>query len=162
VVWVIEQYDPTAGEWNEMAAVGLLEDTLIEHELRGAMGYDVTSKGDHIVEALRGAGEIVRGCDHGAAASRFRIEDVHDLLLRRWVNARDGLVEQVDLWICGDRTRQEHPAALTTREFADLALREIGHINASERISHRSVICGTRAAEWSKCRCASHHHHLAN
>ena len=55
VVWVIEQYNPTAGEWNEMAAVGLLEDTLIKHELRRAMGNDATSKGDHIVEALRDA-----------------------------------------------------------------------------------------------------------
>jgi hypothetical protein len=162
VVWVIEQYDPTAGEWNEMAAVGLLEDTLIKHELRGAMGNDATSKGDHIVEALRGAGEIVRGCDHGAAASRFRIEDVHDLLLRRWVNARDGLVEQVDLWVCGDRTRQEHPAALTTREFADLALRKVDHINARERISNRSVIGCARSTEWPERRSTTHHYHLAN
>jgi hypothetical protein len=123
---------------------------------------NTAGEGDHIVESLSGAGEIVRRRYDRATARSFGIEDVHDLLLRRWINTGYGLVEQVDRGVCGDRTSQEDPAALTTREFADLAPREIGHINASERISHRSVICGTRAAEWSKCRCASHHHHLAH
>ena len=33
-----------------------------------AVGNDATSEGDHIVETLRGAGEIVRGGDDRAAA----------------------------------------------------------------------------------------------
>ena len=55
VVWVIEQHHATTSEWNEMAAIGLLEHRLVEHELCRPMGNDATSECDHIVEALRGA-----------------------------------------------------------------------------------------------------------
>jgi hypothetical protein len=125
VVWVIEQHHPTASERHQVTAIGLLENLLVKHELCWAVSHNASSEGDHIVEALRGAGEIVRGGDDRAAARRLGVEDVHDLLLRRWVNAGDRLIKQIDLWVGGDRTRQEDPATLTTRELTDLAPRKI-------------------------------------
>jgi hypothetical protein len=135
---------------------------LIEHKLCWAVGNDATSEGDHIVEALRGAGEIVRGRDDRAATRRLGVKDVHDLLLRRGINAGDGLVEEIDLWICGDRTRQEDPATLTTREFADLSLCKISHINTREGICHCGMIGGAGSAQRSKRWGTTHHHDLAN
>jgi hypothetical protein len=114
VVWVIEQHYASAGEWNEMAAIGLLEHRLVGDELCGDMGNDAFSEGDHIVEALRGAGEIVRRSHNRAATGRLGVKDVHDLLLRRGIYAGDRLIEQIDLWVRSDRPRQENPATLTT------------------------------------------------
>jgi hypothetical protein len=161
-MWVIEKHDATAGERNEMPAVGLLEYRLIEHQLSWAMGNNALCEGDHIVEALCSAGEIVCGGDDRPATRRFSVKDVHDLLLRRGVNARDRFVEQIDLWIRSDRTRQENPAALTARKLADLSLREIGHIDTSQRIHHGSAISNTRSTKWPERWRAPHHHDLAN
>ena len=111
------------------------------------MGDDPPGEGDHIMEALRGAGEIVRGRDDRAATGSLGVEDVHDLLLRRGIHAGHRFVEQINLRISGDRTCQEDPATLTTRELADLAPRKIGHINTRQCICYRSVIGGARSTK---------------
>ena len=162
VVWIIKQHYPTAGERNKVATIRLLKHRLVEHELCWAVGNDPPGEGDHIVEALRGAGEIVRGGNDRAATRRLGVKDVHDLLLRRGIHAGYRFVKQINLRISGDRTCQEDPATLTTRELANLAPRKISHINTRERICHRSVIGGAGPTERSKGRGTTHHHHLAD
>ena len=127
-----------------MPAVGLLEYRLIEHQLCRAVRYNTSRKRHDIVEALCSAGEIVCGGDYRTATRRFSVKDVHDLLLRRGIYARDRFVEQIDLRIRSDRTRQENPAALTARKLADLSLCKVGHIDTSQRIHHGSAISNTR------------------
>jgi hypothetical protein len=162
VVRVVEQDNSPAGERNEVSAICLLEHPLIEHELRWAVGNNALCEGNDIMEALRGTGEVVRRRYNRAASGSLGIEDVHDLLLRRGVDASDRLVEQIDLRICGDRTRQEDPAALTTGEFTDLALRKIRHVNTRERIRNRCMIGSSRSTKRPKCGRTPHHHDLAN
>jgi hypothetical protein len=162
VVRIVEKDNPTAREGNEVSAIRLLKHPLIEHELCWAMGNNALCQGDHIVEPLCGTGEIVRGGDHRTATRRLSVKDVHDLLLRRGVNAGNRLVKQIDLRISSDRARQEDPAALTTRKLADLSLCKIGHINTRERIRNRSVIGSPRSTERPERWRATHHHHLTN
>ena len=50
----------------------------------------------NVMEALRSTGEIVRGGYNRSAACRFSLKEIHDLLLRRWVNASNRLVEEVE------------------------------------------------------------------
>ena len=114
------------------------------------------------MEALRGAGEIVRGGDDRSATGSLGVKDVHDLLLRRGINAGDRLVEQIDLWVRSDRTRQEDPATLTAREFADLALCKIDHIDTTERVRHCRVVRGAGSTEWAERWRTPHHHHFAD
>jgi hypothetical protein len=161
VVRIIKEHHATPCERNEVTAIRLLEHPLIEHELCWAVGNDALCESDDIMEALRGTGEVVgRGNDRAAAGS-LGIEDVHDLLLRRGVNAGDRLVKQIDLRIGGDRTRQEDSAALTTGEFTDLSLHKVRQINTRERIRNRCMIGSSRSTKRPKCRCAPHHHNLA-
>jgi hypothetical protein len=162
VMWIVKKHHATTSKRNKMPAVGLLEDRLIEHELCCAVCHNAPGKCDDIVKALRGTGEIVRGCDDRSSACRFGIKDVHDLLLRRWVDAGDRLVKQIDLWVSGDRTRQEDPTTLTTRELADLSPRKVRHVHSRECISNCGVIGDSRPTEWSERGRAPHHHNFAN
>jgi hypothetical protein len=125
VMRIVKEHNAAAGEWHQVSAVRLLEYLTVKHELRCPMHHHAPREGDHVMEALGGTGEIVRGGDDGAAASRLCIQDVHDLLLRHRVNPCNWLVEQVDLWIGGKGTRNEDAAPLPTREFADLSRRKV-------------------------------------
>jgi hypothetical protein len=162
VVWVIKKHDAPACKWNKVAAVRLLKNPLIEHELCRAVRNHPLCEGDHIVEALCGAGEIVRGGDDRAASRRLGVEDVHDLLLGRRIDARHWLVKQIDLRIGGDGTRQEDPAPLTTRKLADLSLCKVGHIDTLQRVSHRSAIGSARSTKWTERWRTTHHYHFIN
>jgi hypothetical protein len=125
VMRVVKEHNAAAGEWHQMAAVCLFEHLSVKDELRCPMNNYAPRKGDHVMEALGGTGEIVRGGDDGATTSRLCIQDVHDPLLRHRVNPCDWFVEQVDLWIGGKGTRNEDAAPLPTREFADLSRRKV-------------------------------------
>jgi hypothetical protein len=162
VVRIVEEHNATARERYQVAAIRLLKHPLIEHELCWAVGNNALCEGDDIVESLCGTGEIVRGGDDRTTARRFSVKDVHDLLLRRWINAGDGFVEQIDLRIRSDRTRQEDPATLAARKRTDLSLCEVGHINTHERIRNRCVISSPRSTERPERWRATHHHHLTH
>ena len=52
-----------------------------------------------------------------------RLEDVHQVLLGRGVDPRDGLVEQVEVGVRRQGTGQEHATSLAAGQRADLAMR---------------------------------------
>jgi hypothetical protein len=162
VVRIVEEHNATTRKWNKVAAVRLLKYPLIEHELCRAVRDHPLGEGDYIVEALCSAGEIVRSGDNRAATRRLGVKDVHDLLLRRRINARHWLVKQIDLRIGGDRTRQEDPAALTARKLANLSLCKVYHIDTRQRIRYSSAICSARSTKRSERWRTTHHHHLIN
>jgi hypothetical protein len=162
VVRVVKEYNAAASERHQMAAVCLLEHLSVEHELRCPMHYHAPREGDHVMEALGGTGEIVRGGDDGAAASRLCVQDVHDLLLRHRVNPCNWLVEQVDLWIGGKGTRNEDAAPLPTREFADLSRRKVRHLHTLKRLVNCGTVCRSNTTERTDARCATHCNHFVN
>jgi hypothetical protein len=114
VMRVIEKDNAATGERDEVTAVRLLQDLTVEHELRRTVHNHASSQGNNVVEALRRAGKIVRGRDHGLAACSLSIKDAHDLLLGYRINSRDRFIEEVELWIGGECACNKDTASLTT------------------------------------------------
>ena len=112
VVGVVE-HDRLAAEDQQVPAVCRGEHVRIEHEAGRAVGDDPAVDGRDLLEALRGAGEVVRRRDDRLAAAGLGLEEVHELLLRRRVDAGHGLVEQVEVGVRGERagenTRRRWP-----------------------------------------------------
>src|SRR5712671_2899901 len=104
----VVENEPTAvtRQDEDMAAVRLRQELLVEDELRGPLGDEPSVEEGRLLEPLGRADEVVGRRDDGLARSRLGLEDVHQLLLGPSVDARDGLVEEVQLWIGGDRTSE--------------------------------------------------------
>ena len=125
VVGVVEgeRRPPIALEDEHMAAVRLGQQTLVEDEVGGAGRHHAAVEERGLLEPLGRAQEVVGGGDDGPPGTRLRLEHVHELLLGRGVDAGDRLVEEVQIRLGGERTRQEDAPALTTGERSDLACR---------------------------------------
>jgi hypothetical protein len=159
---IVEENNAATGEWDEMAAVGALKYLLVEHQLCLSVHHDAPSKGNNIVESLRCAGEIVRRRDDGSSARRLAIKDVHDLLLRRWINARYWFIEKVDKRVCGKGPREEYASPLPPREFANLPCCKALHLNACQRRRHCIMIIAPWPTQHAEHWRASHHHHFVD
>ena len=61
------------------------------------------------------------------------------------VDAGEGLVEQDDLAVLRQRAGEEDALLLAAGEFADLALAEVGHADARQRLVDRCAVGGLRA-----------------
>jgi hypothetical protein len=160
MVWVIKKYNATTGERNKMAAVGLFQHSAIQDKVRLAMHDDSSSQRHNVVEALRSTCEIVRGGHNRSTACNLCLKEIHDLLLRRWIHAGHGLVKEIEKRISSEGTRQEDSSSLPTGELADLATRQVEHVNSLQGISHRISVNATWAAQRAECRGAAHHHYL--
>ena len=90
--------------------------------------------------------------------ARVRLEDIHQVLLGRDVDAGDGLVEEVQVGFRRQGPSEEDPPALAARQGPDLAVR------SGRAIPTVSSACAT--ASWSPRRAppdpdervAAHHH----
>jgi hypothetical protein len=160
VMWVIEEHHAATWERNKVTAVCLFQHSAIQDKVRLAVHNDSSSQRHNVVEALRSACEVVGGGDYGSAACRLCLEEIHDLLLRRWVHARYGLVKEIEERISRQGTRQEDSAPLPTGELANLATCEVKHVNPLQGIGHRISINTAWATKWAKRWGAPHHHHL--
>jgi hypothetical protein len=160
MMWVIKKNNATTGERNKVAAVCLFQHSAIQDKVRLAVHNDSSSQRHNVVEALRSACEVVGGGDYGSAACRLCLEEIHDLLLRRWVHARYGLVKEIEKRISRQGTRQEDSAPLPTGELANLATCEVEHVNSLQGISHRISVNATWPAQRAKRWSAAHHDHL--
>ena len=159
-MWVIKKNNATTGERDKVAAVCLFQHSAIQDKVRLAVNNDAARERYDIVEALCSACEVVGGGDYGSTARRLSLKEVHDLLLRRWVNAGNRLVKEIEEWISRKRSRQEDASSLPTGELTNLATRQIKHVNSLQGIRHRVSINATWATKWAKRRGAPHHHHL--
>jgi hypothetical protein len=160
VMWVIEEHHAATWERNKVTAVCLFQHSAIQDKVRLAVHNDSSSQRHNVVEALRSACEVVGGGDYGSTACRLCLKKIHDLLLRRWVHARYGLVKEIEERISRQGTRQEDASSLPTGELANLATCEVEHVNPLQGIGHRISVNATWAAQRAKCRSAAHHHHL--
>ena len=77
-----------------VAAIGLREQSLVEHYVGRPRGDDPTVDECGLMESLGGTQQVVGGGDHGPAEPRLRLEHVHQVFLGRRVHAGDGLVQQ--------------------------------------------------------------------
>ena len=160
MMWVIEEHHTTSWERNKVTAVGFLKNGAVEHKVRLAMNNHSPRKRQNIMEALCGTGKIVCGGNNRSAPRSLSLKEIHDLLLRGWVNASNRLVEQVEERIRCKRPCQEDASSLAAGELTDLATRQIEHVNSLQRICHRVLINATRTTKWAKRWSAPHHDHL--
>jgi hypothetical protein len=160
VMWIIEEHHTTTWERNKVAAIRLFENCAVEHKFRLAMNNHSPSKCHNVMEALRRTGEIVRGGYNRSAACRLSLKQIHDLLLRCWVNASNRLVEEIEEWISRKGSCQEDSTSLPAGELTDLATCQVEHVNSLQGICHRVSINAAWAAKWAKRRGAPHHDHL--
>jgi hypothetical protein len=160
MMWVIKKNNATTGERNKVAAIRLFENCAVEHKVRLAMNNHAPRKRHNVVEALRSTGEVVRGGHNCSASRSLSLKEVHDLLLRRWVNTSNRLVKQIKERISRKGSCQEDASSLPAGELTDLATRQVEHVNSLQRIRHRVSINAAWATKWTERWSASHHHHL--
>jgi hypothetical protein len=130
VMWIIEEHHTTTWQRNKVTAVGFFENCAVEHKFRLAMNNHSPSKCHNVMEALRSTGKIVRGGHNRSATCGLSLKQVHDLLLRRWVNASNRLVEEIEEWISRKGSCQEDASSLPAGELTDLATCQVEHVNS--------------------------------
>jgi hypothetical protein len=160
VMWIIEEHHAATRERNKVTAIRLFENCAVEHKVRLAMNNHSPRKCHNVMEALRRTGEIVRGGYNRSATCGLGLKEVHDLLLRCWVNASNRLVEEIEERIRRKGSCQKDSTSLSAGELTNLATRQVEHVNSLQGISHRVSINAAWATKWAKRWGAPHHHHL--
>jgi hypothetical protein len=159
-MWVIEEHHAATWERNKVAAVCLFQHSAIQDKVRLAVHNDSSSQRHNVVEALRSTGEVVRGGHNCSAPRSLSLKEVHDLLLRRWVNTSNRLVQEIEERVSRKSSCQKDSTSLPTGELTDLATRQVEHVNSLQRIRHRVSINAAWATKWAERRSAPHHDHL--
>ena len=73
---------------------------------------------------------------------RRRVEEREQRLARVHVDAREGLVEQQDVRLLGERPGEEHALLLAAGELADGALLELGDAELVQAARHHLAVGG--------------------
>ncbi len=157
VVGVVED-DRPALEDEQVAAVGRGEDVGVEDDVRRPVGDDRAVHREHLLEALGRAGEVVRGRDDRLAALRLGLEDVHQELLGRRVDAGHRLVEQEQVGLGGEGPGEEHAPPLAAGQAPDLRPQVALHPDLGERVDDRAPVVAAGPADRPEAREAAHHH----
>ena len=110
------------------------------------MDHDRAVDREHLLEALGGAGQVVGGRDHRPSRRRLGLEEVHQQLLGRGVDAGHGLVEQEQVGFGGERPGEEHAPPLAAGQAPDLGPQVVVHLHLGERVADGPAIGGARAA----------------
>jgi hypothetical protein len=153
----IVEHDCLAAEHQQVPAVRRRQHVRVEDQRRRPVRDDpMVDRGD-LLEALRGAGQVVGRGDDGLAPERLGFEEVHQLLLRRRVDAGDRLVEQVDLGVRGQGPGEEHAPSLATGQPPDLDVALVGHADLLEGLRDRRPVSRAGAAKRPERRIAAHH-----
>ena len=85
-------------------------------------------------------------------------QQLDDRLLRRRVDALEGLVHEVDLGVLDERTGEEDALLLAAGELADLAAGELGHADLLERLPRGRAILGARPPHPAEPPVPAHQH----
>src|SRR5712692_4375500 len=97
-----------------VAAVGAAQDRVVTQDRGVAVGDDAAVHREHTREMRHHAREIVCGDEDRAAVAREIAEKRHELLLRRRIDARRGLIEQQHLGIGREGARKKNALTLST------------------------------------------------
>ena len=93
-------------------------------------------------------------------SSRKLTQQRDDGVLGLDVDAGEGLVEQDHPAVLGQRAGQEDALLLAAGELADLALAEVAHADAGQRLSTASRSARVGDAQHVHVAVAAHHHHV--
>ena len=145
-----------------MAAVGRGEQTLVEDQLLGRPGRDdpPIDQG-RLLEPMGRTGQVMGGGHDGLAGPGLGLQDVHQVLLGRGVDAGDRLVEEIQLRFRGQGPGEEDPPSLAARQRPDLAVDLGVHPDGLEAPRPRDGRGGP-VADRPDPGVAAHHHDLAD
>ena len=111
-----------------------------------------------LAEVAARRGQVVGRGDDRLAGADFAVEQLHQVLLRRDVDAGDGLVEQVELGLGGDRPGEERPPTLAAGQGARSgSARGPAIPTRSSAARDRIAIRAAGLAERTQPREATHH-----
>src|SRR5712692_2481268 len=102
-----------------VAAVCAAQERVVAQDRGVAVGDDAAVHREHAREVRHHAREIVRGDEDRAAVAREIAEKRHELLLRRRIDARRGLIEQQQLGIGREGTREKDALTLPSGQRLD-------------------------------------------
>ena len=144
----------------DVAAVRGRQHLRVEEDLGRPVGDDGAVHREHLLEALRRGRQVVGRGDDRLAAVRLGLEEVHQQLLGRRVDAGDRLVEEEQVRLRGERPGEEHAPALAAREPPDLRPEMGRHADLLERVANGAAVICARPADRPQPRESAHHHHV--
>jgi hypothetical protein len=100
----------------QLATERRIERLAQHHVLRPPGGHDAAVEQDGNVEALAHTGEVVRGHDDGPPFIGELTEEVEQCRFRGRVEACSRLVQEENLRVANERSRDEHATLLTSTE----------------------------------------------
>src|SRR5438093_1830715 len=119
------------GSARPVSAVRAAQDRVVAKDGGVAIGDDAAVHREHAREVRHDAREIVCGDEDRTAVAREIAEKGHELLLRRRVDARRGLIEQQQLGVGRQGARKKNALTLSPRQSLDRPPREIVSLDAA-------------------------------
>src|SRR6476620_8844248 len=161
VMGVVDDEGPTGqvGQDEHVPAVRLGEQSRVEDEvLRWPERYDPPVDEQRLLDPVCRARKIMGRGDDRLAGSRLGLEDVHQVFLRRGVDAGHRLVEQVQVGVSRERPGEEDAPPLAPRQRADLAIARVDHPDRGQCIVDRRAVLAMRASADADGGVAAPHH----
>ena len=124
---------------------------------RPAVGDQVAVEQGDELEALRGGLHVVGRDEHGDARRAQTVEQLEHRLLGAHVDAGEGLVEQQDVRLLGERAGEKDALLLPAGELADRPPGEVGDAELLERAAHRLAVGRLRPLQRPQPAVAPHH-----
>jgi len=150
------------GEVAQHAAKGLFQVLAGKGRLRRPIGKDSPFNKHRPVAEFGNRTQIVGGDQHHPALVTQLLQKRNDLLLGLDVHTGEGFVEQDNLPVLCQRAGQKDALSLTAREFSDLAVTVILHIDPAECLIDRVVISLFRAPQKTHVAIPAHHDDIFN
>jgi hypothetical protein len=104
--------------------------------------------------------EIVRRHEDRAATLRESFEEIHQLLLRRWIDTGRGLIEQEELGFRCEGAGEEDALLLATGQGTDRPAREVGGVDVGQRVARHGALRGARPSTARLSRDPAHQDHV--
>ncbi len=145
-MWVCSRIDAYAPDCDHFFGGSQCEDAPVEHQ--------------QTVEPIVDAIQIVRRHQHRQAAFDERTHHAPQGLFGFGIDTGGRLVEQQQLRLLCDRTRNEDALLLAARKLRDVPRAQIEHVDGAKRIFHRAAIGLTEDLPKPHPRKPPHRHHI--
>src|SRR5665811_1850516 len=136
---MVEHHDP--------ALIGSREDVLSENCIRCAVGNDAVVDQDRTRGRAGGMIQVMRGKNDGDATTAELFEQIQGLVLCRYIDPREWLVQQQHVAAGHQRPRQEDALLLTPGERTDLATAKGKQADVTQRFERAGPLCAVEPAK---------------
>ena len=159
-VVIIVQVLPPEGKVPQHPAKSRFQIVMGKDCFRRPIGQHRALDQDGPVTEFRDRAQVMRRHQHHPPFVAQLAQQVDDLVLGLHVYAGKGFVQQDHLPVLRQGTRQKDPLALPAGQLSDLAVAELGHVDAAQGVVHRRMIGGFGTAQEPHMPIAPHHYHI--